>query len=118
MGREYLTWDEVARHSTDTRLICAVLSPVMLEDTAHFLLKLNEVASYCLLSSEFLALWSSWPHIYVPTAKVVRTPKDNSCSHSTLLGFVFSLSLNLWRGKAEKLGRRETSQNFSQKLRK
>lgn len=65
MGRRHLTWDEVVRHSTGAKLICALLSPLKLEDVravaAHFALKVNEVARLCLLSSELLALWSYWP---------------------------------------------------------
>lgn len=52
----------------------------------------------------------------VPTAEVVRIPKDNSCSYSTLFGFVFSLSLNLWREKAEKLGGERLARIFLRNL--
>lgn len=62
VGGRYLTWDEMARHSVDFKLICALFSPVKLEEVrsliAHFSLKLENVARFCVPSSELLALWS------------------------------------------------------------
>lgn len=98
--RGHLTWDEVVRHSTDTKLICALLSPVHLEDmkslVAHCSLILNEVARFVFwVVNSLLCGILGCLHVSGPSAEVVMTLKDKSYSYSTLSWFVFSLSLNL-----------------------
>ena len=118
----YLTWDEVARHSIDIKLICALFSLVKLKDVrsliAHFFLKPKNATKFWVPSCELLVLWSSWPPLWTgPCVEVVvRTPKGNSHFHSSRCWLVFSLSLNLFKEKTYKLKRREIFMSFLRKL--